>query len=137
MAIDIRGVPVDKMLRTRITARLTTALARVTTKPGGAQATFFDENGPKGGLAMRCALDVRLPSRRRVRAEDTAENSRAAFDGAFAKLERELQRDRNRDRESKRHPKKYYTASRLMTGATGTRTTAKRPSGQRGRGRRA
>lgn len=136
MAIDIRGVPVDKTLRTRITAQLTTALARVTTKPGGAQAAFFDENGPKGGPAMRCALTVRLPSRPHVRAEEIAENPRAAFDGAFAKLERELERDRDRDRESKRHPKKYYTATRLLTRDTGSRATGKRRSSPPGRGHR-
>jgi hypothetical protein len=116
MAIDIRGIPVSRTLRTRVTAQLTAALARITTKPGGAQATFFDENGPKGGPAMRCALTVRLPSRRYVRAEDTSEDLRAA---------------------SKRRPKKYYTATRLMTTGTGERATAMRPSGQSRRDRRA
>ena len=133
MAIEIRGVPADRALRTRVTARLTAALARLATKPGAAQATFFDENGPKGGPAMRCALTVRLPYRPHVRVEDTAETLRTAFDGAFAKLERELERDRDRDRESKRHPKKYYTARRLTEGVG---TTPERKTGRRSLGRR-
>jgi len=137
MAIEIRGVPADRALRARIMAQLTAALAHLTTKPTTAQATLFDENGPKGGPAMRCALTVRLPYRPHVRVEDTAETLRIAFDGAFAKLERELERYRDRDRESKRHPKKYYTARRLMTPEAGTAvTTPKRRSGQRAPGRR-
>jgi ribosome-associated translation inhibitor RaiA len=137
MTIEIRGVPADRALRARITAQMTAALAHLATKPITAQATLFDENGPKGGPAMRCALTVRLPYRPHVRAEDTAETLRAAFDGAFAKLERELERYRDRDRESKRHPKKYYTAKRLMTPeAGGTGATPERRSGRQGLNRR-
>jgi ribosomal subunit interface protein len=137
MAIEFRGVPVERALRARIAARLMTALARSTTKAGGAQVTFFDENGPKGGPAMRCGITVRLPSRLQVRAEDTAETLRSAFDGAFAKLERELRRYRDRDRDSKRHPKKYYTATRLMATDSGARATAKRSAAPRRRDRKA
>jgi ribosome-associated translation inhibitor RaiA len=137
MTIEIRGVPADRALRARITAQLTAAVAHLTTKPTTAQATLFDENGPKGGRAMRCALTVRLPYRPHVRVEDTAETLRSAFDGAFAKLERELERYRDRDRESKRHPKKYYTARRLMTPEAGsTGATPERRSGRRGLNRR-
>jgi ribosomal subunit interface protein len=137
MAIEIRGVPTSRALRANVTARLTPSLARMTTKPIAAQVTFFDENGPKGGPAMRCAVTVRLPYRPHVHAEDTAETLRTAFDGAFAKLERELERYQDRDRESKRHPKKYYTAKRLMTTeAGGAGATAKRKSGRRAIGRR-
>ena len=135
MAIQIRGVPVDSALRARVAARLKTALTRSTSKAGGAQVTFFDENGPKGGPAMRCAMTLRLPNRPHLRAEDTAETFRGAFDGAFAKLERELQRDSDRDRESKRHPKKYYTATRLIASGTGERATGQRRSARRRRSR--
>ena len=137
MAIEIRGVPTDRALRAHVTARLTPSLAHVATKPIAAQVTFFDENGPKGGLAMRCAVTVRLPYRPHVHAEDIAETLRTAFDGAFAKLERELERYQDRDRESTRHPKKYYTAGRLMTTEAGSATaTPERRSGRRGLGRR-
>ena len=114
MTIDIRGIPTDRALRSRITKQLTAALARLQVEPTGAQVTFFDENGPRGGVAMRCALTVRLPYRPHVRAEHVAETPRQAFDGSFATLGRELERYRERDRESKRYPKKYYTARRLM-----------------------
>ena len=134
MAIEIRGVPTDRAMRAHVTERLTSRLAHLAIKPVSAQVTFFDENGPKGGVAMRSAITVRLPYRPHVRVEDTAETLRAAFDGAFAKVERELDQYRDRDRESKRHPKKYYTAKRLMeTG--GASTPAERKSGRRGLGR--
>ena len=137
MAIEIRGVPTDRALRAHVTARLTPSLAHAATKPIAAQVTFFDENGPKGGLAIRCAVTVRLPYRPHVHVEDTAETLRTAFDGAFAKLERELAQYQDRDRESKRHPKKYYTAKRLMTTESGgAGDTSKRRSGRRGLGRR-
>jgi ribosome-associated translation inhibitor RaiA len=137
MAIEIRGVPTDSALRAHVTARLTPGLAHLAMKPITAQVTFFDDNGPKGGLAMRSAITVRLPYRPHVHAEDTARTLRAAFDGAFAKLERELERYRDRDRESKRHPKKYYTAQRLMaTDAGGASAPPRRRSGRRAPGRR-
>jgi ribosome-associated translation inhibitor RaiA len=115
-AIEIRGLPVHRALRSRIVARLTATLARLGWEPVAARATFFDENGPKGGLALRCALTVRRPHRPHVRVEDTAETARTAFDGAFAKLERNLARNQDRDREAKRHPKKYYAARRMIAG---------------------
>jgi ribosome-associated translation inhibitor RaiA len=137
MAIEIRGVPIDRALRTRVMARLTAALQQLRRETAAAQATFFDENGPKGGLAMRCALTVRLPYRPHVRVEDTAETPRTAFDGAFAKLERELARYVDRDRESKRHPKKYYTARRILTAeAGGAGAGPEQEPGRRGLDRR-
>jgi ribosomal subunit interface protein len=137
MAIEIRGVPIDRALRAHVTARLTPSLAHVATKPIAAHVTFFDENGPKGGIAMRCAVTVRLPYRPHVHVEDTAETLRIAFDETFAKLERELERYQARDRESKRRPKKYYAAKRLTTVEAGSASaTPQRRSGRQGLGRR-
>jgi ribosome-associated translation inhibitor RaiA len=141
MAIDIRGISADRALRAHVNTRLTAALARLAVKPVGAQVTVFDENGPKGGPAMRCALTVRLPYRPHLRVEDTAETARLAFDGSLAKLERELERYRDRDRESQRHPKKYYTAKRLMApepegAGGGSEGGSERAPARSGRGRR-
>jgi putative sigma-54 modulation protein len=134
MVIEIRGIPVDRALRARILARLTAALGQLGQEPVAARATFVDENGPKGGLDLRCALTVRIPHCPRVRVEVTAETPRTAFDGAFAKLERNLERNRDRDREAKRHPKKYYVARRMIT-AEGSVTNGKPGRQDRGRPR--
>lgn len=140
MTIEIRGIPTDAALRARAIKRLGAALAKLPVEPTLAQITFFDENGPKGGRAMRCALTVRVPYRPHLRVEEVAETPRLAFDGSFEKLERELERYRERDREGKRHPKKYFTAKRLVEGLgppTGESTEAptRRAAPGRGAGR--
>ena len=141
MTIAIRGISVDQPLRAHVAQQLSAALGRLAVKPVTAQATFFDENGPKGGVALRCALTVRLPYRPHLRVEETATSPRLACDGSFAKLERELEQYRERDRESTRHQKKYYTAKRLMsagpegTGGKPVRRPARAPA-RRGLSRR-
>jgi ribosome-associated translation inhibitor RaiA len=101
-------------LRGRATRLMTEALAKLAVAPVKGQVAFFDDNGPKGGRAMRCALTVRLPFRPSIRVERSAVTPRLAFDAAFAVLERELERYRERDRDSKRHPKKYFAARRAV-----------------------
>ena len=117
MAIDIEGVEKDRALRARAVKVVGDALETIGLTPVKAKITFFDDNGPKGGLGMRCALNVRLPYRPTIRVERVAETSRLAFDGAFAGLERQLERYRGRDRDIKRRPKKYYVAKSLLTGS--------------------
>jgi ribosome-associated translation inhibitor RaiA len=99
-------------------ARAQEGLARILETHGidTARATvaFTDDNGPKGGRAMRCALGVTLPRRTRVRVEHTATTPRLALDGALDTLERELARFIERRRNAARHPKKYYAAQRLL-----------------------
>jgi ribosome-associated translation inhibitor RaiA len=116
-AIRISGIERDP-LRSRAATLMTEALARLTVAPVKGQVAFFDDNGPKGGRAMRCALTVRLPFRPSIRVERSAVTPRLAFDAAFAVLERELERYRERDRDSKRHPKKYFAARRALAGET-------------------
>lgn len=116
MAIDIQGVEKDRALRARAVKMIGNVLETIGLTPVKAKITFFDDNGPKGGLGMRCALNVGLPYRPAIRVEQVAETSRLAFDGAFAALERQLERYRGRDRDIKRRPKKYYVAKQLLTG---------------------
>jgi ribosome-associated translation inhibitor RaiA len=112
--IGIRGG--DRALRTRIRARMDETLRRLGVSPVDAQVVFVDDNGPKGGPALRCSVTVRLPYRPEVRVEDSATTTRLAFDAAFANLQRQLERYRERQRESRRYPKKYYAAKRLLAG---------------------
>ena len=123
--IQVRGIEGDAKLQSRTTKLMAEQLARLAVEPVGGQAAFFDDNGPKGGLAMRCALTVRLPYRPMIRVERTAETPRLAFDAALAVLERQLERYRERDRDSKRHPKKYFAAGRTQAGESPRQ--AKRP----------
>ena len=116
MAIEIRGIKKDTALAARVSERMAAALASLHVAPIRAKVTLFDDNGPKGGIAMRCAIDVRVPYRPAIRVEHVAATSRLAFDGAYAILARQLERYRERDRDIKRRPKKYFVAKRLLTG---------------------
>jgi ribosome-associated translation inhibitor RaiA len=116
MTIAIRGIRKDSQLRARAAARVEAALASLHVAPVSARVTFFDDNGPRGGRGMRCAVSVGVPYRPLIRVDHVATTSRLAFDGAFAALERQLERYRQRDRDIKRRPKKYFVAKRLLTG---------------------
>jgi ribosome-associated translation inhibitor RaiA len=113
MPIEISGLAIRGPLRTRITTILEDLLKGVRS-PAVAQVTFFDENGPKGGLGIRCAFTVSLPRRPRIRVEHVAETPRLAFDGGIAALERRLKAVDERRRDLRRRPKKYFTAKRLL-----------------------
>jgi ribosome-associated translation inhibitor RaiA len=132
MTLAFRGIEIsglrDNALRTRISDRLGAALEPVQVKPLAALVAFFDDNGPKGGRAVRCALTVRVPYRPTVRVEHTAETARLAFDASFKSLERQLERYRERDRESRRHPKKYFAAKQLLESETPSPEKARKES---------
>ncbi|HUM16374.1 MAG TPA: HPF/RaiA family ribosome-associated protein [Candidatus Nitrosotalea sp.] len=115
-AVKVSGIEADATLRARVAKLMAEQLARLAVRPISGQAAFFDDNGPKGGPANRCALTIRLPYRPSVRVERSADTPRLAFDAAFVVLDRLLERYRERDRENKRHPKKYFAASRAQTG---------------------
>ena len=104
----------------RARAELTRILQTHGIATARATVTFTDDNGPKGGRAMRCAVGLTLPRRVVVRAEHTATTARLALDGMLDKLERDLARFVERRRNAARHPKKYYAAKRLL-GAPVTR----------------
>ena len=111
---QISGIERDPALRARTAKLMAATLAKLAVRPVRSEALFVDDNGPKGGRAMRCALTVRLPYRPTVRVERSALSPRLAFDAAFEVLERQLERYRERDRDNKRHPKKYFAASRTL-----------------------
>jgi hypothetical protein len=120
MTLAFRGIEIggirDSALRARISNRIGAVLGPIRGKPLAAQVTFFDDNGPKGGRAMRCALTVRLPYRPSVRVEHTAVTARLAFDASLKSLQRLLERYREMDRDRRRRPKKYYAAKRELEG---------------------
>ena len=123
--IKITGLERDP-LRGRVTRLMTEAIAKLAVAPVRGLASFFDDNGPKGGRAMRCALTVRLPFRPSIRVERSAVTPRLAFEATFAVLERQLERYRERDRDNKRHPKKYF-AARALAGEGARRPKRARP----------
>ena len=124
-AIQISGLGPDSALHMRAAALLRRRLERIGTAPVSGRASFFDENGPKGGRAMRCALTVKLPYRPTLRVERTDVDPRRAFDAAVTVLDRELKRYREVDRERRRHPKKYFAARRALAAPRAPRRRAR------------
>lgn len=114
MRIELRGVSLASRLRARIERRLSRWLSRVPTAPVSALVTFVDDNGPKGGRAVRCALTVRVPRRPAFRVESVGETAWLAFDQSFTRLTRRLAEDRAGRLQQKRYPKKYFAARRLL-----------------------
>lgn|SRR5574341_979624 len=114
MKVEFLGGAESRMIRARVVERLRALVSALPAEPTSARATFVDENGPKGGNAIRCALEVRLPRRAALHVEDVASTPRSAFDGAAAKLERQLDRVFDTTRELRRRPKKYFAARRAL-----------------------
>ena len=88
----IRGLDGRPRLRAHVTARLTRLLTRRRIAPRSVRVEFHDDDGPRGGVAIRCALTVRVPGRPLIRAEHTARPHRPAFTRSLAILERQLRR---------------------------------------------
>ena len=114
--IECRGGCAGEAVRAWIARRLPRLLASLPVEPTSIRVAFADENGPKGGEAIHCALEVRVPRRVAVHVADVANTPHRAFDAAFVKLERALLRRHEAARESKRRPKKYFAARRTLAG---------------------
>jgi ribosome-associated translation inhibitor RaiA len=113
-SIDIQGLHRSRALRALVTEQLSATFATLRVPPLTARAVFSDENGPKGGETLRCALTVKLPRAAAVHVEEWSSTPRLAFDGALVKLERQLARHREGARALRRRPKKYFVAKRLL-----------------------
>lgn len=113
-AVDIEGEIASAAQRGRFARRLRQTLGRLAVAPLSVRMVLVDENGPKGGRAMRCTMTIALPRRPPLHVEHVAETAVLAFAGAIDTLERRLEKDLRKGRESARRPKKYYAAKRLL-----------------------
>ena len=110
MTLVMEGIALDDPLRPFIQEKMTALTSRGRVRPTSARVGFTDENGPKGGVGVRCALTVDVPRRPAQHANGLGETPRLAFDAAYAALEQELTRERQRRRDVARRPKKYFVA---------------------------
>jgi len=110
MTLVMEGIALDDPLRPFIQNKMTALTSRGRLRPISARVAFTDENGPKGGIGIRCALTVELPRRPTLHASGLGATPRLAFDAAHAALAHELTRERQRRRDAARRPKKYFAA---------------------------
>ena len=114
MKIEFRKRSTGEATRARVVAGLQAALASLVVEPTVARAMVTDENGPKGGPAIRCTLEVKQPRQPAVHVEAVATTEQLAFERALAKLERAVARRRKIARDAKRRPKKYFAARQML-----------------------
>ena len=113
-AIRIDSALAGPVPRTHVRERLAQLLRRAPVRPAVARAAFTDVNGPKGGLDIRCALQLRLPGQPPIVVTRRGTTPRLAFDAACDRVLRTLEQARERFRESRRRPRKYFAAKRLL-----------------------
>jgi len=128
MAIVIEGLR-NGALRRLVEKKVDGLLRHLRQPPVAVRVGFTDENGPKGGPGIRCALSIDMARRRRLHVEHTAGTPRQAFDLAFDALERRALQEVDRVRDRRRRPKKYFLAKRLLESGAGQ--TVELPAGQR------
>jgi hypothetical protein len=114
--VEVHGLSPAVARRLRAAAGITAMLRALPERASSARLAFTDQNGPKGGPAVRCAVTVTLAGWGRLHVTEQATTPGRALAGALARLERQLERRREIDRESGRRPKKYYAAARAREG---------------------
>jgi ribosome-associated translation inhibitor RaiA len=127
--LDIVGLSDAAARRLRAAPRLRRTLAVLPARAVSGRLTFTDQNGPKGGPAVRCAVTLSLAGWGRLHVADQAETPGVALAGALDRLERRLQRQRAIEREQRRRPKKYYAARRAAAGDSGAVPSRRRRGG--------
>jgi hypothetical protein len=96
MFIEITGLRERDRLRLRAERLLDDVLEQ--RRAVAARVAFFDDDGPRGGVAIRSALTATPLRGPIVRVEHTARTHSAAFNGGVAILKRRLKRRAERTR---------------------------------------
>ena len=114
LRLQIAGLPSAPSLRAHISQRIRRSVVGVQTSPVHVQVTFADVNGPKGGVDIRCAIDVQIPRTAALHATALADRHVTAFNRSATAVTRQIARRLIRREEGGRRPKKYYAARRLL-----------------------
>jgi ribosome-associated translation inhibitor RaiA len=110
--------------RDRLRAEVVTQIDRLEARRGAApqavRVAFFDDDGPRGGVAIRCALTLTPAKGPILRVEHTARAYAEAFKGALTILTRQLKRRVQRRRRRLRYPRsRPATARRRLARRSG------------------
>src|SRR5205823_5251478 len=83
---------VDELGEALGVARLAATLAPLGRAALGARLTVSDQNGPKGGVAIRCTIDAQVARWAPIHADARATSARAALSEALDRFERLVRR---------------------------------------------
>jgi hypothetical protein len=119
IAIDIVGLSKTMAARLRVAARTRSTLAPVGGAARRARVTFSDDNGPKGGVAIRCTIDTRVTRRAPLHVEGRGTSAALALRDALERLQARVARTVGASRTLARHPKKYFVAARAAAPLVG------------------
>ena len=92
-------------------ARLAATLTPLGRAALGARLAVSDQNGPKGGVAIRCTIDAQVARWAPIHADARATSARAALSEALDRFERLVRRAARMARDGRRRPKKYFAAA--------------------------
>jgi hypothetical protein len=113
MLITINGLRERDRFRVEVAEQTRRMLERRGGSPRAVRVAFFDDDGARGGVAIRCALTVTPARGPGIRVEHTARTYSAAFKGALSVLTRTMKRRVQRQRRRKRYPRPRPAARRL------------------------
>src|SRR6188474_908163 len=105
MLTRISGVGVRDRFRAEVEQQLDRLMARRGMAPRAVRVAFFDDDGPGGGVAIRCAITLTPLRGPILRVEHTARTRYGAFKGALTILARRLKRRVQRRRRRARYPR--------------------------------
>lgn len=112
MDIEIVGIPKSAIARLRLLPRTRAALTPASGAIRYCRVAFADENGPKGGVAVRCTIDVNLIRRAPIHVGGLGTSEALALRKALDRLHRRVDGVIGTGRDAARHPKKYFAALR-------------------------
>jgi hypothetical protein len=114
--IEIVGIPARAATRLAAAPRLHALLRPLGSAVRRCRLGFSDENGPKGGVAVRCTVDLAVSRRRPVHVAGRGTTAALALAEALDRLRRRTERTVGALRDAGRHPKKYFVAARALAG---------------------
>ena len=110
--MEIIGIPRTTAVGIRVATRTRAALRSAGHAVRECRVAFTDENGPKGGVDIRCIIDVGLARCAELHVAGRATSPALAFREAMRRLRQRLDRVIGANRDLARRPKKYFAAIR-------------------------
>ena len=114
LRVEIIGVADDACRRLGLPERVHDVVAPLGEAARRCRVAFADDNGPKGGVAIRCRIDVQIAHWPGLHVEGLGTSPRVALHEALDRLKRRIVRLLTEKRVRSRHPKKYFVAARAL-----------------------